>query len=90
LAYSKKAKVRAAAPVMIRVPTGAKWEAMAALDGEVLAPVLVEEALCEFLALLPPVVLGAELPEAGVDLWEHSLELRDLARRKLLRLTQNR
>ena len=74
MAYSKKAKARAAEPVMTRVPTGAKWLAAAALDGVVLAPELVEEAPCEVraLALLPPVVLGAEVPEAGVDLRTHT------------------
>lgn len=85
MAYSKKAKARAPAPVMTRVPTGAKWLAAAALDGAVLAPVLVEEAPCETWALallppLPPVVLGAEVPgvpEAGVDLRTHSLTLKD-------------
>lgn len=53
--YNTRARARAAAPVMARVPSGEEWEAAAAALGLEVAPVLAEEALCE-----ARVVPGAE------------------------------
>jgi hypothetical protein len=44
--YNARARARAAAPVMAKVPSGEEWEAAAAALG-LEAPLLVEEALCE-------------------------------------------
>jgi hypothetical protein len=81
---------------MTMVPTGAKWEATAALDEWVVAPVLVEEAPCEAFAVLPPVVPAAEAPEAEVEVEVPEADLRayslskEFGPHRTIRLTRKR